>query len=45
MNSSERVVHGAPGGIRTPNSWSEASRDIHFTTRAEAYRKLEGSQI
>ncbi len=27
-------LSGAPGGTRTPNGWSEASCDIHFTTGA-----------
>src|SRR6185436_6775679 len=32
--SSTKTCFGALGGIRTPNNWFEASRDIHFTTRA-----------
>ena len=28
------IIAGAPGRIRTPNTRSEAWRDIHFTTRA-----------
>lgn len=35
----------APGRIRTYNNWSEASRDIHFTTGADYNSFLMSSQV
>ncbi len=31
------------GGIRTPNNWSEASCDIHFTTRTGIIPRICGT--